>query len=106
MRSPRRCLEGLIVTEVIRIHDYIQFAFCKDVGISIYDDIEINPSSGELNEFAGKTVGRVVESRDEIEIAFLQGGAIRIDLRPSAYHGPEALQLNRRGYLPVIWNWA
>jgi hypothetical protein len=102
MTSPLDALKGLTVTGVIEIHDYIQLHSGDAVGISIYNDIEVSP--GTLTEFIGKTIDAVAERDTEIEFTFIGGVKIKISMHPEAYRGPEALELNRRGQPPVIWN--
>jgi hypothetical protein len=104
MTSPLYVLKGLIVTGVVEIHDYVQLHFGDAVGISIYNDIELSPGTVTLTEFIGKAIDAVAERDAEIEFTFLGGGTIKICMHPEAYRGPEALELNRRGQPPVIWN--
>jgi len=104
MKSPLSDLEGMTVTRVVEIHDYIQLHFGESVGISIFNRLEVSPSSISLWELVDKTIRSVVERDADIELAFRDGGGIKIDMRREAYRGPEALQLDRRGQPPVIWN--
>jgi hypothetical protein len=104
MTSPLYALKGLTVTEVVEIHDYVQLHFGDAIGISIYNEIEVSPSAVALTEFIGKTIDAVAEHDAEIEFTFIGGNKIKIRMHPGAYQGPEALELNRRGQPPVIWN--
>jgi len=104
MTSPLYALKGLTVTGVVEIHNYVQLHFGDEIGISIYNDIEVSPSTITLTDFIGKTIDAVAERDAEIELTFLGGGKIKIRMHPEAYRGPEALELNRRGQPPVIWN--
>ena len=104
MTSPLHNLEGLTVTKVVEIHDYVQLHFGDDVGISIYNEIETHPGSTAIAEFVGRIMSGVVERDNEIEFTFLDGAKIRIDMHPEACRGPEALELHRHGHPTVIWN--
>jgi hypothetical protein len=104
MTSPLHTIEGLTVTEAEVVHDYVQLAFGDEIGISIYNEMEVSPKSTRFEALAGKTVTAVTEREEAIEIKFLDGTLLTIDMHRQAYRGPEALELNRRGYPPVIWN--
>ena len=104
MNSPLQEIRGLTITTVKQIRDYVQIHFAETVGISIYTRMAINPSLSEISELTGKTVIEVLERKDEIVLIFLDDLTLKIDMRAEAYHGPEALELNRRGHPPVIWN--
>jgi hypothetical protein len=104
MTSPLCALKGLTVTRVVEVHDYVQLSFGDAIGISIYNDTEVSPNTVTLTEFIGKTIDVVAERDAEIEFTFIGGSKIKIRMHPEAYRGPEALQLNRRGQPPVIWN--
>jgi hypothetical protein len=104
MESQLRALEGLTVTNIVELHGYVQLHFGERVGLSIYNEIEISPESIRVDGLVGKTVTTVTERENAIEIRFLDGTQITIDMHRQAYRGPEALQLNRQGLPPVIWN--
>ncbi len=104
MNAPLHIIEGLTVTEAEAVHDYVQLAFGREIGISIYNEMDISPKSVGVGALIGKLVLAVTERADAIEIKFADGTLLKIDLHPQAYRGPEALQLNRAGYPPVIWN--
>jgi hypothetical protein len=104
MASALNTLVGLVVTDVVRMHDYIQIAFGDQIGLSIYNqlcegtELDLSPS------LLGKMVASVVETESFIILKFIDQTQLCIDMRPQAYRGPEALQLNRLGEPPVIWN--
>jgi len=104
MKSPLHILEGLTVTNSVKVHDYVQLRFGDEIGLSIYNEIEFTPPSTVIAGLAGKRVSVVTERENAIEIRFLDGCRISIDMHREAFCGPEALQLNRRGHPPVIWN--
>jgi len=104
MTSPLQDLVGLTVTEVVEIHDYVQLHLDSAIGISIYNQLEVSPRNVSVFQLVGKRVDAVSEREDAIEIRFVDGSRVTVDMRHQAYRGPEALELNRRGEPPVIWN--
>jgi len=104
MNSPLQIVTGLTVTESEAVHDYVQIAFGDEIGISIYNEMSITPRSISIDKQVGKIVASVLERENAIEIEFIGGTQIAIDLRPEAYRGPEALELYRQGHPLVIWN--
>lgn len=104
MILPLRALEGLKVTKVAELHGYVQLHFGAEIGISIYNEIEVSPQSTLVAELTGKTVISVAERENAIEIKFLDKTQLTINMHREAYRGPEALELNRHGHPPVIWN--
>lgn len=103
MTTPLHALEGLKVTKAAIVHDYVQLAFGDEIGISIYNKLELSPDA-RLEDLISKIVLRVEESPNSIEIRFLDGAILAIDLHRQAYRGPEALELNRAGHPPIVWN--
>ena len=104
MNSPLEMLKGLVVTKADIVHDYVQLAFGESVGLSIYNEMSLAPKSNHIGQLKGKCVKSVSESEESIVITFTDGMCLIVDMHPVAYRGPEALQLNRRGEPPVIWN--
>ncbi|MEA2795507.1 MAG: hypothetical protein QOI87_2887 [Bradyrhizobium sp.] len=105
MAAPIQILKGLKVTKVEIVHDYVQLAFGDEIGISVYNEMDISPKI-PLERLVSKTVISVKESVNSIDIDFADGIKLTIDMRPQAYQGPEAIELNRVGFPPVIWKFA
>ncbi|MGH7034690.1 MAG: hypothetical protein ACREFL_13240 [Stellaceae bacterium] len=101
--SPLHRLESLTATEAIHVHDYMQLAFGDNARLSIYNDTSIMPASKELDDLVGQIVVAVSENSDSIEIRFLNATKLIIDLRPDAFRGPEALQLQFPGEPAIVW---
>ena len=99
-----KVIEHRRVTAAQVVHDYVQLAFGEEITISIYNEVQMKPASLQVGEFVGKVVTFADESPELISIKFVDGSEIAVDLRPAAYRGPEALQLNRAGQPIVIWN--
>jgi hypothetical protein len=101
--SPLDEIVGQTVTDAKRVHDYIQLGFGEKIGLSVYNDIHMLPAGASIDDLTGKMVISVDEKQDSVEIRFLDKTAFIIDMRDQAFHGPEAIQLNRVGQTPVIW---
>src|ERR1700744_1320337 len=104
MASPLQILAGLMITNVVELHGYIQLHFGNDIGLSIYNEITVDPASMHVDQLIGKMVSSIAERDKAIEIIFLDETRIVVDMHRQAYRGPEALQLNQNGLPPVIWN--
>jgi hypothetical protein len=104
MTSPLQTLNGLAITNVVELHGYVQLHFGDEIGLSIYNEMAVDPPSVSVDRLIGKMVTSVLERENAIEIVLLGGTRIVIDMHRQAYRGPEALQFNRRGFPPVIWN--
>jgi hypothetical protein len=104
MKSLLHILEGLSVTEVKEVHDYIQLLFGKEIGLSIYNDRFLIPRTTKLSDLVGKIITSIAENKDSVSLKFIDGTQLTIDMRDQAYHGPEALQLNYPGMPTIIQN--
>jgi hypothetical protein len=97
-------LKGATVTRADAIHDYTQLAFGDEAELSIYNDWHIAPEATALLGLVGKVLVSIGISTKSAAFVFSDGTRLTVDLCKAAYHGPEALQLNRRGLPTVIWN--
>jgi hypothetical protein len=105
MAAPIQILKGLKVSDVQIVHDYVQLAFGDEIGVSIYNETQISPKM-PFERLLSKTVESVEESVNSIDMNFIDGTKLTIDMRPQAYRGPEAMELNRVGFPTVIWKFA
>lgn len=96
-------LEGSKVSDCRIVLDYIQIEFEKNV-LSIYNNFAIEPKNKTAKDLIGRTLVLVTKEVDAFVLAFDDNTQLRIDLRSQAYKGPEALQLNRPGLYPIVWN--
>lgn len=104
MQTPAlQSLEGQEVTQATKIHDYVQIAFGEDVGLSIYNDITLEPDM-DISDLLRRRVESVRQTDGNIELQFSGGVILRIDLHPQASYGPEVLELNRKGFPSVVWS--
>jgi hypothetical protein len=95
-------LEGRKVTQAIKVHDYVQIAFGDDVGLSIYNDIILEPDV-DISDLLGRQLESTIQTERRINFRFSGGVLLQIDLHPQASHGPEILELNRKGYPSIVW---
>jgi hypothetical protein len=104
MQTPAlQTLEGQNVTQATKIHDYVQIAFGDDVGLSIYNDITLQPDLDILS-LVGRRLEFAAQTDRYIDLLFSDGVIVRIDLHPQTSHGPEVFELNRKGFPTVVWN--
>jgi hypothetical protein len=104
MQTPAlHTLEGQKVTRATKVHDYLQIAFGDDVGLSIYNDITLEPDV-DVSELVGRQLESVIQMERNIDFLFSGGMLLHIDLNPQASYGPEILELNRKGFPPVVWS--
>lgn len=90
-------LVGQRLDRLEELHDYVQMFF-SDYTLNIYNEMEWTPGAG-----ASKVVVSVREDSDEIELVFSDASILRIDLRPRAWRGPEALGLYRGSDCVMVW---
>jgi len=103
MKSKLEVLVGLSVTGVLKIHDYVQLCFEKDITLNIYNDYRLE-NGADIISLKDAKVKKIEEERDELILYLSEAKHLHIDLRDEAYNGPEALQLNVPGEPTVIWN--
>ena len=97
-------LIGRNVTNCVEIHDYVQLSFGDQVGLSIYNKMALVPSTARVTELIGEAITSISTTKEAITISFNNGYKLTVDMSEKGYVGPEALQLNRRGRPPVVWN--
>ena len=104
MQTPAlQSLEGHEVTQATKVHDYVQIAFGADVGLSIYNDITLEPEA-DIAALVGRRFESANQSDRYIDLLFSGGVILHIDLHPQASYGPEVLELNRKGFPSVVWS--
>lgn len=90
-------LVGQVFQRLERIHDYVQVYF-SDYTLNIYNDLKWTSGPDE-----SKVVVAVREDRECVEMVFSDASLLRIDLRPEAWRGPEALGLYRGRDCIMVW---
>ena len=96
-------LVGMVVTDVLKVHDYVQLLFEKDISLNIYNVLRLY-NDDDLRALNGATLLTVEEKPDTLIFSFSNGKHLDIDLGDDAYNGPEALELNIPGQPTVVWN--
>lgn len=104
MDSPLQKLVGLTVTRAEQVHDYAQLAFGGSIGVSIYNEYSLVPKKLDIGQLVGAVVTLIAEDDYAIAFSFLGSQRLVIDMHRQAYRGPEALELNERGFPTVVWN--
>ena len=97
MTSKLEALVGMAVTDVLKVHDYVQLLFEKDIAWRLYN-------SNNLRALNGATLLMVEEKPDTLIFSFSNGQRLDVNLCDAAYSGPEALELNVPGQPTVVWN--
>jgi hypothetical protein len=103
MTSQLDVLVGMVVTDALKVHDYVQLLFEKDISLNIYNILRLC-NGDDLRVLNGATLLKVEEKPDKLIFYFSNGKHLDIDLCDDAYNGPEALALNIPGQLTVVWN--
>ncbi len=103
MKTYLSVLRNLVVTEVIKIHDYVQIVFENDIGINVYNDYEVYGIE-DVKLLNGIRVVDIQDDKKFIKIDFEQNRSLIIDLNDKSYHGPEAMVLYIPGKPIIVWN--
>jgi hypothetical protein len=101
--GPLQCLAGKIIVDAISIHDYVQLAAEEDIRLSIYNEFWLSAET-HLLDLVGGRITAVSSSENEVELHFEGPSRLVVNLRASAWRGPEAMQLERTGQPLVVWN--
>jgi hypothetical protein len=103
MTSKLDALVGMAVTDVLKVHDYVQLLFEKDISLNIYNALRLY-NGDDLRALNGATLLTVEEKPDTLIFSFSNGKRLDVNLCDAAYSGPEALELNVPGQPTVVWN--
>lgn len=105
MESKLDVLRGKIILHASKMHDYMQLVFEEGIGLNVYNDFCIQPGDEKkLQTLKQKKLLSVQEMPTEIVLLLSDGLQLVIDMRDSAYNGPEALELTRQGEPTIVWN--
>ena len=103
MTSQLAVLVGMVVTDALKVHDYVQLLFEQDIVLNIYNELRLCHGD-DLRALNGATLLRVEEKPAQLLLSFSQGTRLDIDRGDDASHGPEALALHVPGYPTMVWN--
>ncbi|MCA0870624.1 hypothetical protein LCL97_07305 [Seohaeicola saemankumensis] len=93
-------LEGLKLTSIRKIEDYIQLVFDDGTILTVFNDHEITPEAPKLR--GGVAFLRAVRSAESVRLVFGSNISIEIQLDDSSYYGPEAMTLHNADQSKVI----
>ena len=103
MTSQLDVLVGMVVTDALKVYDYVQLLFEQDISLNIYNTLRLC-NGDDLRALNGATLLKVEEKPETLIFSFSNGQRLDIDLYDDAYNGPEALELNVPGQPTVVWN--
>lgn len=104
MRSRLEALVGRSIRRVDQLHGYVQLPCDLGVILSIYNEFSARGTDeAGLDALVGTTITQVSEGSESAVIWFGTGATISVDLRDTAYRGPEAMNLNVPGEPTVVW---
>ena len=103
MTSRLDVLVGMVVTDALKVYDYVQLLFEKDISLNIYNTLLLC-NGDDLRVLKGATLLKVEEKLEKLIFSFSNGTRLDIALCDDAYNGPEALELNIPGQPTVVWN--
>lgn len=97
-------LVGIRVTDVRRVHDYVQIEFETGSILSVFNRYEIR--SGVTNSIrclVGATLLSCESSTGSEKFRFSDGVLLTVGLADSDYRGPEAITLMEKNSATVVW---
>ncbi len=103
MKTPLKELVGLRVTKAAVVHDYLQIILGEVAGLRVFNDYTISGGK-DIAGLCNLALLNALQSESQIVLTFEHGITVNVSLLPEAYHGPEAMVLNREGHPIVVWN--
>ena len=103
MKSKLDILVGIAVTDALKVRDYVQLLFERDIVLTIYNEFKLL-NNHDVSSLSGAKLVKVEEKPEAVILYFSNGTRLHIDLRDEAYNGPEALELRVPGQPTVVWN--
>ncbi len=91
-------LKGIKILKGERIHDYYQITFEQGIYLNIY-----NSCTWPSHSLKNTVVLDIIENKEKIIFIFDNQEKLSVDMRDSAYNGPEALTLQVAGQPLVVW---
>jgi hypothetical protein len=103
MKNPLQELVGLRVTKAEVVQDYVQLIFGEAAGLTIANDYLISGKK-DIAALGNLVLLDASQSESQVVLTFEHEIIVNVSLLPEAYHGPEAMVLNRTGQPIVVWN--
>jgi hypothetical protein len=102
VKNPLQELVGQRVVQSRIVHDYLQLIL-DDAGLRINNGYTISAGK-EPGELQNLVLQDASQNASQVVLTFEDGITVTVSLLPEAYHGPEAMVLNREGQPTVVWN--
>jgi hypothetical protein len=103
MENPLQELVRLRVTKAEVVQEYLHLTFGGIAGLSIANDHTISGEK-DIAGLCNLVLLDASQSESQVVLTFEHGITVNVCLLPEAYHGPEAMVLNRTGQPIVVWN--
>ena len=103
MDNPFAQLFGRHVKKAEIAGDWLQITFEDGTVLTVINDYTISgvKKPAALRGFALATV---IQDPEDIVLVFEDDVLVRVSLAYEAYHGPEAMVMNREGETVAVWN--
>jgi hypothetical protein len=97
-------IKGRVVQTSVA-EDGLHLGFVDGSSLSIFNSVSwAGPASTQLSAINGRCVTEAREQGESARLVFDDGSILQVDLRNSAYTGPEAMVLRIAGQPIVVWN--
>src|SRR2546425_5638933 len=103
MQSKLESLVGLVVTQVLRVHDYVQVLFEQDIVLNIYNEFKLS-NGHNISALTDTKLLRAEEKGEAVIFYFSKGKHLATYLREGAYNGAETLELHVPGQPTGGWD--
>lgn len=103
MTSPLRNLIGWRVAKTVSVYDYVQLIMLDGAILTICNEFKVG-GGNDFDGLVGRKLIDISETVEEVQFCFEHETSLTVNLRPEAYHGPEAMVLHRKGEPIVVWN--
>jgi hypothetical protein len=98
-------LVGQKIQNAVVVYDYIQIFFGNGAVLNVFNTFVLAGFEYDaVSQLIGCEVSAVNESETEVKFAFLDNKSLSINLRDSAYKGPEAMEFFREDGECIVWN--
>ena len=91
------------VTQARIVHEHLQLIFDETAGLRIFNDYTVSGVK-EVGELRNLALLNASQDPSQVVLSFESGITLIVSLLPEAYHGPEAMVLNKEGEPIFVWN--
>jgi hypothetical protein len=104
MKPTLNDIEGGVVREAVA-EGGLHLQFVDGSSLSILNSLSWSgPASVQLSAINGRCVTEAREQEESARLVFDDGSVLEVDLRDSAFSGPEAMVLRIPGEPIIVWN--